>query len=114
LKGIDMSSPPGVVLYHHTSIDNARAILCDGFRDSAGFFLNTRTWTGVWFSSIPTSTEDGEVVLTVKLDIDEQELARWEWSGEGRDYREWLIPADIVNRRGKIQLTDHPNSIVAA
>jgi hypothetical protein len=109
-----MSPHTSVVLYHRTSIDNARAILTDGFRDSAGFFLNTRTWTGVWFCSSPASSEQGEVVLTVKLDIDDEELARWEWTGEGRDYREWLIPANIANRRATIELTEQPNSIAAA
>jgi len=34
----------------------------------------------------------------VKVETDEHELARWEWAAEGRRYREWLIPANIINR----------------
>lgn len=105
----------GVVLYHHTTIENARTIIGEGFRDSAGFFLNTRTWTGVWFSSSPRGSEEVDAVLTVRLDIDEQELSSWEWTGEGRDYREWLIPANIVNQRGTIErMEKSDHSIVAA
>lgn len=110
-----MSLQAGIVLYHQTSIENARTIIVEGFRDSAGFFLNTRTWTGVWFCSSPHGSEDGEVFLKVRLDIDEQELASWEWTGEGRDYREWLIPASIVNQLGTIERTEKSDhSIVAA
>jgi hypothetical protein len=104
-----------VVLYHRTSLEDARTILSEGFRDSAGFIFNTRSWTGVWFCSSPTGGENGDVVLAVKLAIDDQELARWEWTGEGRDYREWLIPANVVNQRGTIERAEKSDhSIVAA
>jgi hypothetical protein len=110
-----MNPQSGILLYHRTSTEIARTIIAEGFRDSAEFFENTRTWTGVWFSSSPHTADDGEVALRVRLDIEEQELASWEWTGEGRDYREWLIPANIVNQRGKIEgLEDSDHSTVAA
>lgn len=111
----DMNPQAGVVLYHRTSAENARSILSDGFQNSADYFLTARTWTGVWFCASPPENEGGEVVLAVTIDIDDQELARWEWSGEGREDREWLIPANIVNQRGTIKLRDRSDhSIVAA
>lgn len=109
-----MDSKAGVVLYHQTTIETARTIIGEGFRDSSGFFHNTRTWTGVWFSSSPRGSEEGEVVLIVRFDLNEQELARWEWTGEGRDCRQWLIPANIVNQRGTIERTEKSDHSTAA
>lgn len=109
-----MSQESGIVLYHRTTAENARLILSEGFQDSTEFFQNTPTWKGVWFSAEPRKEPD-EVVVKVELDLDEQELAQWEWSGEGRDYREWLIPAHIVNQRSTSKLVDHSDhSTVAA
>jgi hypothetical protein len=110
-----MKPQTSVILYHRTSVENARTILSEGFHDSAGFIGNTRTWTGVWFSSSPSGGENEEVVLVVRLNLDERELAKWEWTGEGRPFNEWLIPANIVNQRGTIERTENSDhSIVAA
>lgn len=89
------------IFYHRTNSDNARAIMNSGFRNGSGYFLSNRIWTGVWLSSIPVDSEPGsekDALLMVKLDIDEPELSRWEWAAEGRSYREWLLPAAIINR----------------
>ena len=106
------------IFYHRTTAEKARSIIESGFRNSSGYFLSNRTWTGVWLSSIPVDSErgaDGDALLMVKLEIDEQELARWEWAAEGRTYREWLIPANIINRCATFELVDQMDfSTVAA
>jgi hypothetical protein len=90
------------ILFHHTAAGEARSILDAGFRDDCGRDLSRRTWRGVWLSASPEEggegAEAGETV-TVKLAMDEGELAGWEWSGEGRPARAWLIPAGVLNAR---------------
>ena len=107
------------IFYHRTTAEDARSIIESGFRNSSGYFLSNRTWTGVWLSSIPVDSEhgaEGDALLIVKLEIDEHELARWEWAAEGRTYREWLIPANLINRCARVELVDQMDSsaIVAA
>jgi hypothetical protein len=97
------------IFYHRTNAHNAHAIIESGVRNSTGHFLNNRTWTGAWLSSIPIYSEhgaEGDALLMVKLEIDDQELARWEWAAEGRSYREWLIPANIINRCATFELVN--------
>ena len=43
-------------------------------------------------------------MLRVTLDIPESELAEWELVEEGKPYREWLIPARIINQCGVISI----------
>lgn len=98
-----------LIFYHLTSAENARAIVNNGFRDSIGHFLTNRTWTGVWLSCRPPETADslpGHSLLVVHLEMSEPESARWEFTGEGRPYREWLIPAKILNRRATVGLVE--------
>jgi hypothetical protein len=97
------------IFYHRTNAENARAIIDGGFRNSSGYFLSNRIWTGVWLSSMPVDSEpgvEGDALLMVKLEIDAGELSRWEWTGEGRSYREWLLPASIVNKCATVQMVD--------
>ena len=97
------------MFYHRTTAKNARSILESGFRNSVGYFLSNRTWTGVWLSSRPLDTaNDGadDALLMVRLDIPEQQLARWEWTAEGRSHREWLIPAQLINGVMTVALVD--------
>jgi hypothetical protein len=42
------------------------------------------------------------VLLRVTLDIPESKLAEWEWVEDGKPYREWRIPAEVINRRGVV------------
>lgn len=94
-------------LYHATSRSAAEKVLKTGFRDATGHYLTDRLWTGVWLSNIPLDINDGprsaDVVLEVTLNKTESQLADYEWIEEGKNIREWLIPAKIVNQ-GKVQL----------
>lgn len=95
-------------LYHSTTSDCADAIQRDGFRDAIGAYLTNRNWTGVCVSTKPLDENEGakgHVVLTVSLEKSPSELARYEWAEDppsGRDPREFLLPAKILNRRRKI------------
>lgn len=105
------------IFYHRTNATNAREIVESGFRNTSGYFMGNRTWTGVWLSSAPfDSKNNGEddALLMVKLHIDERDLARWEWTAEGRSYREWLIPANLVNRCATVQMVEQMDSSFVA
>jgi len=85
-----------VLLYHTTTEQAARAILSGGFKDATGNFLTDREFAGVWLSDRPLDENDGTkggTVLQVSLSAPESAIAEFEWSEEGKPYREWLIPA---------------------
>jgi hypothetical protein len=97
------------IFYHRTSANNVSAIVNGGFRNSSGYFLGNRIWTGVWLSSVPVDSQEAaqdEALLMVKLELDQDELSRWEWVSEGRSHREWLMPAAIINRCATVELVD--------
>ena len=73
----------------------------DGFKDGSGYYLTDRKWSGVWLSNVPLDGNEGargDVLLAVSLRIKSAELrAKYEWIEEGKGYREFLIPAAVVN-----------------
>lgn len=79
----------------------ADAILAEGFRDGHGRYLTTQCLSGVWLSDRPLDIDegaDGDTLL--ELDIPEHEIESYEWVEDGKGYREYLVPAEIVNRYG--------------
>ncbi len=40
----------------------------------------------------------------MQIDIAEDLLAAFEWVEEGKPYREWLVPADVLNDAGAVKL----------
>jgi hypothetical protein len=102
-----------LIFFHRTTRENARSIIESGFRNSTGYFQSNRIWTGVWLSTVPVGSEhgaEGDALLMVELEIDDHELARWEWAAEGRTYREWLIPANILNKCATVELVEQLDS----
>jgi hypothetical protein len=86
-------------LYHVS--DHAEAILEQGFVDGDGFYHSSRLHRGVWLFDRPE--EGGEEAAgtdsrTVVVDIPDDLALRHEWLEEDRDYRQFLIPAGLVNR----------------
>jgi hypothetical protein len=62
--------------------------------------MKTKLFRGVWFAECPLDAQDsikGTTVLSVE--IPEAEIASFEIE-KGHDYREWCIPAEVVNRYG--------------
>jgi len=85
-----------MILYHRTQA--AVQILAEGFRDREGTYMTETVHQGVWLSDRPLDSNEGaygDVVLFV--DIPEEVVAPYEWV-QDIGYREFLIPADIVNR----------------
>jgi len=87
-----------VRLYHRTPAGDA--ILAKGFRDGRGRYMTSNIHEGVWLSNIPLSAAagaPGDDLLAVE--IPEEVIAEYEWVAEtGGTYREWLVPAAVVNR----------------
>jgi hypothetical protein len=97
-----------VTFYHCTTKAVAAAILRDCFRDGSGYYLTDHVHSGVWVSNVPLDMNEGasgDVPLELQTEMSESDLEQYEWIEEGKSYREWLIPAEIINTRMKISPT---------
>lgn len=94
---------PGA-LFHRT--DRAQEILTDGFRDT----VEQRPGgiaRGVWFSDRPLDASDDILGIgLLAVDIPMEIAERYEWQDGGDRYREFCIPADVVNSFGPPRLLD--------
>ena len=89
-------------LYHRTP--HPEAILRDGFRGRPE--MKTKLFRGVWFAERPLDAQDSIKGTTVfSVEIPEAEIASFEVD-RGHSYREWCIPADLVNRFGPPTIHD--------
>jgi hypothetical protein len=95
-----------VAIYYHRT-DNAESILREGFRDGEGSYMVIgTTFSGVWLSNYPLECNEGakgdqllEITLPDDLDISDHE-----WAEEGKPYREWLVPAEVLTQHGRVRL----------
>jgi hypothetical protein len=115
-----------MLFYHRTP--HTEAILSQGFRDGTGYYMTSVKHTGVWLSNIPLDCNEGakgETVLAIEIpeeallpyewiedeDWVEDETApeggRWVQSENWKPYREFLAPAELVNRYGLPRIHDH-------
>ena len=88
-----------VRLYHRT--DRADLILRDGFRD--GRAPSFPRLLGVWLSNRPLDVNEGpkgDELLAV--DVDESSINEYEVIEEGKPYREWCVPASLLNARAVV------------
>jgi hypothetical protein len=97
-------SAASVILYHRTTPRAAQAILRSGFREASGHYMATLLTCGVWFSDRPLDMNEGagrdprsDVLLRLVLPIGQGTLRRYEWIEAGKPYREWQLPASLVN-----------------
>ena len=92
-------------LYHRTH--NADAILRDGVHDKEGSYgMEDFTLRGVFVSDKPLGIQEGaggNKLLEVTLPDDCCDLSYYELVEEGKPYREWCIPAEIINRHGTLR-----------
>ncbi len=96
-----------VVLYHRTSIADAREILKDGFVDTEWDFglrdANTDedvVVTGVWLANRPLGEAEGppgDALLEVTLELPDEALQPFELDGMLWNARLWVVPADTLN-----------------
>ena len=90
-----------MILYHRTTQDAAQAILAEGFRDGTGTYLTDSLHTGVWLSDQPLDANEGAVGDTLlEMRMPAHVVEAYEWVQEGWPYREFLIPAALVNAYG--------------
>jgi hypothetical protein len=90
-------------LFHRTSA--ADEILRNGFRDGQGSYMTDAILSGVWLSAVPLDFNEGaagDAVLEVQLP--DALALEYEVVEEDKPYREFLIPADVLNRHGQTRL----------
>lgn len=104
--------------YHSTTLAAAKAILASGFKDSTGYYRTDRKHTGVWLSDYPLDENDGckghTVLLVTGLldsDISDYEwIEEWQW----KPYREWLVPAWMLNGKVTVEKTTVEEALLRA
>ena len=90
-------------LYHSTPAGNVPSIRQGGFRDAEGNYLTTSMHRGVWLASRPMDWQDAgfderAVMSVLEVEIPEELVEPFEWAEEGKPYREFLVPEELVNR----------------
>jgi hypothetical protein len=104
----DDAGPQTVVMivYHRTPA--AEAILQESFRDGHGTYgLSPGLGGGVFVSNLPADTNEGakgEDLLRIEIDealLDQYEII--DVAGHS-SFREWFVPAAILNRQGEVTL----------
>lgn len=89
-----------IVLYHRTTTSRWRRIRAGGFRDGKGTYGMGAEVCGVWLSDRPLDFNEGaagDVLLSVELDLPRATLRRFEVREPGKTYREFVVPADLLN-----------------
>jgi hypothetical protein len=107
-----------MILFHRTTPSAAEQILRHGFCDGAGYYGTQENYRGVWLSYPPLDpndfgggSEQATALIEVTLTLDEQDIAMYEWVEEGMHYREWLIPAEVINRHCWLQVLEWEDEI---
>lgn len=87
-----------MTVYHVTGADAAGSIEAHGFRDSHGTYLTDSEHIGAWVSDSPLTVQSGiEDPVVFEIDVPMEVIAEFEWIEEGKGYREWLVPAVVLN-----------------
>ncbi|NIM48448.1 MAG: hypothetical protein GTN62_02030 [Gemmatimonadales bacterium] len=104
------------VLFHRTSIAEARSIVQHGFEDVDWDFglKDARTGedtvvTGVWLTDRPIGRDegiDGDALLEVTVDLTEEELKPFELEGMLWDTQLWIASAELINAHGKARILE--------
>src|SRR5262245_27120271 len=99
-----------ITLYHRTRSESAEVILREGFKAGIGAYITVNERTGVWLSNVPLHIVDlspsGPTLLRVTLSLTEADIEQFEWVEDGKLYREWLIPAEVINTNSIIEMLD--------
>ena len=89
--------------YHRTDRAAANAILRDGFRDGTGRYLTEREHTGVWLSDRDIDNDPGaHTAVLLAVEISSTLVEPFEWIENGKLYREFLVPASMLNQLGSL------------
>jgi hypothetical protein len=93
-----------MIFYHKTNA--AEAVLRYGFRDAVRLYgLENFVFRGVFISDVPVACkgEKGSQVLKITLP-DESDISDYELLEEGKHYREWCVPSELINILGQVEL----------
>ncbi len=93
--------------FHRTSAVDA--ILRDGFVDAVGSYgFKTLTLRGVWISDEPLDVNegaDGDALLLLDP-VGDVDLDPYEVIEEFTTFREWCVPAEILNGSFRVTVVD--------
>jgi hypothetical protein len=103
-----------MIVFHVARLDAAEAIDRNGFEDGTGTFLTEQQFSGVWVSDRPLVDQSGiDNPVVFEIDVADSALSDMEWIEEGKGYREWLVPAAVLNsalrRRVNAEVIRHDN-----
>lgn len=98
-----------MLLFHVTSQKTAQRIKQNGFKEHGdgwyGLFDGktgkSKETYGIFFADSILNSNDGilhEDPVVFIVDIPEAKISQYEWHEEKKGYREWCIPAEIVNK----------------
>lgn len=103
-----------IVLYHKTSIADARQVLKEGYADTEwDFGLRDAktgedvTVTGVWLADRPLADEEGppgDALLEVTVELPNEQLHSYELAGMLWNARLWVVPADTLNLHSQTRM----------
>lgn len=103
-----------ITVFHRTTIGDARRVAKEGFEDvEMDFGLRDArsgeevTVAGVLLSDRPLGVEEGlegDAVLEIRLDVDEEALAPFQLEGMLWDARVWVAPAEWVTEHGTVRI----------
>src|SRR5262245_28874206 len=97
-------------VFHRTSA--ADAILRDGFYNGRGTYMINQEFEGVWVSDVPLDPNDGAFGDTVlSIEVPEDVLLPHEWVEQDKTYREFLVPADVLNQCGPPKREDDVDTL---
>lgn len=94
-------------LYHRTPGPTARKIMAEGFRSGRGTYMMGTTLRGTFVSNRPVDVNEGasgSALLSIEIDV--ARIAKYELVEDGKPYREWCVPASILNRYGKVRMLE--------
>jgi hypothetical protein len=87
-----------MALYHVTTTEGAAGIEANGFSDAAGYYRQEADRAGVWIADTPQPVGTGIASPVVfEIDAPVSALAEYEWSEAGKTFRQWLVPASVLN-----------------
>ena len=83
-------------VFHRTNSNAATKIDRGGYADAEGGYLTSKRWRGVWVSDADLAEPRHDVLYAVEAP--ETVIEPYEWIEEGKPYREFLVPADVLNQ----------------
>ncbi len=105
-----------MVLYHRTTIGEARKIVQSGFEDVDWDFGLKDAHTGedavvpgVWLADRPLGHDEGiqgDALLEVELDLSDDDLKPFELEGMLWNAHLWVAPAELINAHSKARILE--------